>query len=313
MRKKIYFAIILLLVFFIRPIPAQGGYHVIAGEVFYYDVHLAEVDITLGGTRYVGDGYSLGGNHLDQGTLVRLYVDSVSGTQVDYTLLGSSYSQTYVSIWSGLEEYSLPALTINWLWKAQTYLSFPTNIPSGLGLIFHPFVDYALAFDQFEEIVAQTYSPITIVTTDDTQPTFKCVSEEKDGLYIFESFYSGGEVISGGNPEYDLDFSVRLKFVYDRNLAILQGMHYLAKGSGIYNGQKAKYRCESLIEMQYYDLPNFGLNGFDMQYDWWILPTAIGGGLLLIGTVVFVSLRARKGTKKKKKPKKKSTKRKKKK
>jgi hypothetical protein len=313
MRKKLYFLILLLPLFFVRVKPAQGAYHVTVGNTFQYDMLLAEVDITIGGTRYTGSGFSISGNHVDQGTMCTIQVNSVTATTVTSTLYGGTYSQSYISEWVLSDDISFNSLILSWLHKAQPYLTNPTLVSNGLGLIFFPFVEYALSFDFFEEYVAKTSYQLTGATSAVTNPTFKCVSEEKDGLYYFESYFSGSDAISGGSPEYDLDFSVRLKFAYDRSYAVLQGMHFLAEGRGIFNGQKAKYRCESLIELQFYDLPNFKLSFFDITYDWWIIPTAVGGGLILIGTIVFVSIRAKRGKKKpKKKSKKKSTKKKKK-
>ena len=311
MSKKAYSVIILLLLLlFVKNDYSQGAYHVTAGNIFHYEMVLAEVEISLGADDYIGNGFSIAGNHLSQGTICTLIVDNVYSTHVSSTLYGGSYSQSYTSEWTGSEEFTFPSLILSFLWKAQPFLTNPTLVSNGLGLVFYPFLEYALSFDFFEEFVDQTNYQLTMQTPHKTNPTFKCVSEEKDGIYFFESYYSGSEEISGGSPEYDLDFVVRLKFAYDRSLGTLQGMHYLAEGKGTFNDQKAKYRCESLTELQYYDLPNFKLSGFNIQYDWWIIAAA-GGALLLIVITVLVVFGVKKGKKPKGKSKKKSTKRKK--
>ncbi|NHJ48285.1 MAG: hypothetical protein FK733_10915 [Asgard group archaeon] len=309
MRKKAYLTVLLLLVFFVNISFSQGGYHVSAGNIFHYEMALAEVSISLGDNDYVGNGFSIAGHHLAQGYICTLIVDNVYSTHVACTLYGGGYQQSHTSEWVLSDDVSFASLIISWLWKAQPFLTNPTLVSNGLGLIFYPFLEYALSYDFFEEFVDQTYYLLPLQSLSYPNLIFKCYSEEKDGIYFFETSFSGSDEISGGSPEYDLDFKVQLKFAYEKSTGILQGMHYKAEGKGTFNGQPAKYRCESLTLKQYYDLPVFKY-GFDISDDWWII-VAAGGGLVLVVTAVLVFSRVGKKKKRKKKPKKKSTKKKK--
>lgn len=201
---------------------------------------LAEVSISLGDNDYVGNGFSIAGHHIAQGYICTLIVDDVYASHVACTLSGGGYQQPHTSEWVGSDDTDLSALILAWLWKAQPFLSNPSLVSNGLGLIFYPFLEYVYSFDFFEEFVDLTNYQLTMQTPGVTNPTFKCVSEEKDGIYFFESFYSRSDEVTGGSPEYNLNFKVQLKFAYERSTGILQGMHNKAEGKGTFNGQPAK-------------------------------------------------------------------------
>lgn len=304
MRKKAL-VIILILLFFISNVTfTKGGYHVATGNIFQYKMEKIQVDVKLDGTEYSGNGYTLSGNHVDQGTFATIIVDSNSGTSVGYTHYSGGFDQTFTAEWVLEDELKIQSEILSVLWHSQPYLTNPSLLTNLNMLIFYPFVDAALVEDKFEEFVDGTNYQLTNLLPNLNSPTFQAISETSGDIYTFESLLTGNTEASGGSPEYDFDFKLQNKFVYDGNLGVLQGMHYLATGKGTFNDQKAEFSVESLIYLSSYTMPGFTLGGFnfDISEDWWIIAAGGGGLLLIIIIVIIVTIVG-----KKKKPTKKKT------
>ena len=304
--------IIVILFFSISTIAfSQGAYHVTPGYVYPFVMEKIQVDIKLGSSEYSGNGYTLGGNHISQGTSAMVEVDSNSGTYVGYTITHGSFSQTFSAEWVAEDEHRLESEILSVLWHAQPYLTMPSLLIDLNLLIFYPFVECVYVEDFFEEFVDGTNYALTMLLPNINSPEFQATSETNGDIYTFESYFTGNTETSGGSPEYDFNFKHHTKFVYDTNIGVLSGMHYLCTGKGTFNGQRAEFTVESLIRQLTYTMPDFTLGGFSFNIadDWWIIAAAGGGVLLIIIVVVIATTVGKK--KKPKKKKKKSTKKKK--
>lgn len=303
--------IIVILFFSISTVAfSQGAYHVTPGYIYPFVMEKIQIDIKLGGIEYTGNGYTLAGNHINQGTSASVEVNSNSGTYVGYTITSGAFSQIFSAEWVGEDEHRLESEILSVLWHVQPYLTTPSLLTNLNLLIFYPFVECVYVEDFFEEFVDGTNYALTMLLPNLNSPEFQAMSETNGDIYTFESYLTGNTETSGGSPEYDINFKHHTKFVYDTNIGVLYGMHYLASGKGTFNGQSAQFTVESLIRQLTYTMPDFTLGGFsfDISQDWWII-AAGGGGLLLIIIIVIIVIVVGK-KKKPKKKKKKSTKKK---
>ena len=280
---------------------SQADYQVSSGNIFHYDMVLAELTASFDNNDYYGNGFDIDGNHLAQGYTCTLIVDTVDSSSVDSTIFGGGYSESFTSYWAISDKTYYTYLIIDPLFKCLNQLMNPTLISNGPGLIFYPFVDTLVAYAYFEEFVYQTNFHLVNYMSHYTDPFFECVSDDNGDFYYFESYLTGSYRIDVGPPEYNIDFKIQVKFAYEKSTGILQGLRYKAQGEGIFQNQNTTFVCESLTEIQGYNLPNFklGESSFDIAEDWWIIAAAGGGCLLLIVIVIVVAVSA---SKKKKKP-----------
>ena len=311
-RKKGIIAIFVALLFITNIAFSKSAYHVTPGNIYPFVMEKIQIDIKIGGSEYTGDGYTLASNHISQGSSASVEVNSNGGTYVGYTITSGAFSQTFNAEWVGEDEHRLESEILSVLWHAQPYLTNPSLLTNLNLLIFYPFVECVYVEDFFEEFVDGTNYALTMLLPHLNSPEFQAVSDINGDIYTFESYFTGNTETSGGSPEYDINFKHQTKFVYDTNIGVLYGMHYLATGKGTFNGQKAEFTVESLIRQLTYSMPDFTLGGFtfNIAEDWWIIAAA-GGGLLLIIIIVIIATSVGK-KKKPKKKKKKSTKKKKK-
>ncbi|NHJ05163.1 MAG: hypothetical protein EAX90_10080 [Candidatus Heimdallarchaeota archaeon] len=307
MKKKSYFIIFLILNFIFTMNFVRADYQVTSGNIFHYDVILNELTFTNGDTEYYGNGFSIDGHHLEQGYTCTVIVDTVDTSSVDSTIFGGGYSEQFTCWWS-LDSYDFALLISNHLHTFLNLIINPSFIVNGPRLFFYPFIDTLYAYPFFEQFVYQTNFHLTNALSYYTEPTFECVSDDSGDIYYFESYFTGSIIEIVDPPTQDIDFKVQLKFAYEKTTGILKGLHYLAQGEGEIYSQSSSYTCETLIEMQDYNLPRFELGGFsfDIAEDWWIIAAAGGGGLFLIVIIIVVVVSVKK--KKKKTTKKKSTK-----
>lgn len=311
MKKKACIVLFLIInSFFIINI-VKADYQVSTGNIFHYDIVLNELTANFDGTEYYGNGFSIDGHQLDQGYTITLIVDAVDTSTVDSTIFGGGYSEAFTSNWI-IENYEIALLISSTFSHYINQLMNPSYITNGPPFIFYPFIDTLDAYAFFEQFVYGTNFHLQAALSHYINPIFECESDDSGDIYYFESYLSGKTIVDVGPPEFNLDFEVQVKFAYEKNTGILQGMHYVSKGEGTFQSQNTTYICETLIEMQDYNLPKFQYGGFsfDITEDWWIIAVA-GGGLLLLITILVIIVVVNK--KKKKKSKRKSTKKKKKK
>ena len=303
MKKKGCFILTLLVNFIIITNIVHADYQVTSGNIFQYDIILSELTANIDATEYYGNGFSIDGHHLEQGNTITLVVDTVDTSTVDSTIIGGGYSDIFTSYWV-IDNYDIALLITSNLHACLGQLMYPIYIEDGPRFLFFPLIDTLDAYAFFEQFVYGTNFHLQNALSHYIEPTFECESDDSGDIYFFESYLTGKSIDQVGPPTFNLDFELQVKFAFEKVTGVLQGMHYLAHGEGIFQGQNTTYTCETLIEIQDYNLPKFQLGGFSFNIaeDWWIIAVAAGGLLLIIiVSIVVISISKKKSKKKKKK------------
>jgi len=309
MNKKAVSFVIMSLFLFANIGFSTSTYQAEVGNIFQFDVLVAEAYVKLGDTIYSGSGFDILGNTLQVPYTCTLIVDAATVTSVTSTFYGGGYSEPIYSYWTNNDEWHLRAYSIYPTAYGTALLLSPSSAADGFGPVFIPFVDRALVGTFFDEVADQTNTFLTDYLAIAGDPSFDAISTLEDNIRYFEVYFTG-TAETFNYPTYEIDFKHQFRCAYEYDTGFLLGMHYKTEGKGIYEGEKAKYECESLVEKHGYDLPKAQLAGFDISEDWWIIAVS-GGGLLLV-IVIIVTVVSLKKKQKPKKKKKKSSKKKKK-
>ena len=301
-RNVIIVSVIILLLLSSFPL-SRGLYQGTPGDIYYFDILKASVDLKLGGNDYSGNRFTVSGNPLVPPQTASCEIMDFPTSMLLYSLVVGSYAQNIHCLWYSEDEYDFYYMILNPLANCEDYLSNPALVSDGFDLFFYPFADTTDTYDTLSEFIAQTHSSLTPYLTQENPPIFEVSGGKSGDIFTFESYFEG-LIEDVHPPAYSLRFKTQLKCYYEYDDGVLYGIHYKVSLRGEYDGQSATITCEFLAERINYDLPTFTLGGFDIYEDWWIIAAAGGGGLLLIIIVIIIAV----SVSRKKKPKKKKKK-----